>query len=80
MTTTTEDLAALGRVRGLTRSGTAKRIRQAAGITIAEAARAAEVSERAIYRWEGNQSVPHGPAALRYAALLDRLAALGMEG
>jgi DNA-binding transcriptional regulator YiaG len=73
VTETTDDLLTLSRLRALVKSGTAKAVRSAAGLSIAEMARAADVSERSIYRWERAQSVPHGPAALRYARLLDRL-------
>lgn len=73
MTETADDLLALSRLRAMTRAGTAKAVRTAAGLTIAEMARAADVSERSVYRWERGQSVPHGGAAHRYADLLDRL-------
>lgn len=73
MTETADDLLALSRLRAMTRAGTAKAVRTAAGLTIAEMSRAADVSERSIYRWERGQSVPHGEAARRYAKLLNHL-------
>lgn len=73
MTETPDDLLALSRLRAMAKAGTAKAVRTAAGLTIAEMARAADVSERSIYRWERGQSVPHGDPARRYADLLDHM-------
>lgn len=70
---TPEDLLALSRLRAMTKAGTAKTVRTGAGLSIAEMARSADVSERTIHRWERGHTVPHGPAALRYARLLERL-------
>lgn len=73
MTETPDDLLTLSRLRAMANAGTAKAVRTGAGLSIAEMARTAQVSDRSIYRWERGLSVPHGDAALRYARLLDRL-------
>lgn len=72
-TTTTEDLRALRRVRALVASGAAQAMRVNAGLTFAEVARAANVADKTIRRWEARERVPHGAAALRYLAVLDAL-------
>lgn len=73
MIETPDDLLVLSRLRAMAKAGTAKAVRTAAGLSTAEMARAAHISERSIYRWERGHTVPHGPAALRYARLLDQL-------
>lgn len=73
MPTTTDDLLALRRVRALVRSGSAMAVRVSAGLSRSEVARAAQVSERALFRWEKGERVPHGDAALRYGRVLDVL-------
>lgn len=73
VTETADDLMALSRLRAMAKAQTMTAVRTAAGLSIAEMARTAGVSERSIRRWECGQSVPHGSAALRYARLLDRL-------
>jgi DNA-binding transcriptional regulator YiaG len=70
---TAQDLVTLSRLRGLVKSGTARAVRAAAGLSIAEMARAAQVSTRSIQRWERGQTTPHGDAAVRYGRLLDQL-------
>ena len=67
------ELQALKRVRSLAKSGTARAIRVGNGISRTELAREARVSTRSIYRWENGETLPHGPAALRYAAALNSL-------
>lgn len=70
---TTDDLLALRRVRALVKSGSAHGVRVAAQLSRAEVARAAQISERALFRWEKGERLPHGAAALRYGRLLDAL-------
>jgi DNA-binding transcriptional regulator YiaG len=67
------DAVKLTRVRRLAASGAARAIREAAGLSLTEAANSAEVHRLTIYRWEHGQRRPHGEAALRYLALLERL-------
>jgi transcriptional regulator with XRE-family HTH domain len=63
----------LARVRDLVRTGVARSIRVAAGISLSELAREIGVSPAAVCRWEANQRTPRGPAAVRYGEALDAL-------
>lgn len=65
----------LARVRRQTEDGTARRIREDSGLSQAEVARVCEVTPGAVARWEVGERAPRGRAALRYAKLLDELAA-----
>jgi DNA-binding transcriptional regulator YiaG len=64
----------LSRVRAQATSGEAKRIRVAAHLSELDFARVLKVHHTTIGRWERGERLPTGDAALRYAALLDRLA------
>jgi DNA-binding transcriptional regulator YiaG len=66
---------ALVRVRAAVRSGAAKRVRQAAGLTKIEVARSIGTSHACVSRWEDKKRVPQGQPAIRYLRLLERLAA-----
>lgn len=72
--TDSPDLVALSKARRLARSGTARMIRSNAGISLAELAAGVGVSPSTVFRWETGLRSPHGAAALRYVALLDRIA------
>jgi DNA-binding transcriptional regulator YiaG len=48
-------------------------IRQEAGLSLNEIARAVGCSHVAVQRWETGKRAPRGDAALRYGALLDAL-------
>lgn len=78
MTTTTptrpEDLASLARVRAILASGEAQEIRERAGISRAELARALQVDRLTVRRWEMGITRPQLDDALRLAAILDLLA------
>lgn len=69
----TQELSALASVRGLSRSGAARSIRLAAGLSLPEVAEACGVAACTVYRWERGQRAPRGEPALRYAALLGSL-------
>jgi len=69
------DALALVRVRALVRSGAARRVRQAAGLTKVEVARSIGTSHACVSRWEDGLRVPQGAPAIRYLRLLERLAA-----
>lgn len=71
--TTASDVAALAWVRRACRAGEACRIREAAGVTLAEVARVCRVTAAAVSYWERGQRVPSGAPALAYARLLQRL-------
>jgi DNA-binding transcriptional regulator YiaG len=49
-------------------------IRSNAEISLAELAAEVGVSPSTIFRWESGIRSPHGPAAVRYVVLLDRIA------
>jgi DNA-binding transcriptional regulator YiaG len=63
----------LVRVRKLAASGAARAIRQAAGLSLAELARAAEVDKSTVWRWEMRRRRPRGAAAERYLRVLEDL-------
>jgi DNA-binding transcriptional regulator YiaG len=71
MTTSAERLQAL---RERTASGQAREIRMAARLTQSDIARSVGVHFSTLSRWESGERLPRGDAALRYGALLDRLA------
>lgn len=66
-------LLRLARLRTLITSGEAKRIREAADVSIGEAARASGLSESTVWRWEQGHRRPRGESALAYADLLETL-------
>lgn len=66
-------LAEVAKVRALLRSGAARSIRVAAGISQAEVAADLGVSGATICRWERGNRMPRAPIALRYGALLHEL-------
>jgi len=66
-------LTDLARARQLATNGDGKRIRKQAGLSGAEVARGIDISTSTLWRWEAGQRAPHGPAALRWVALLDQL-------
>ncbi|MGH9090201.1 MAG: helix-turn-helix transcriptional regulator [Acidimicrobiales bacterium] len=80
---TTLDALQIGEVslvRGLLRSGEARQIRLAAGVSPAEVAKAAGVDPATIWRWEHGHRAPRTDAALRlapvYRAAAEAVAAL----
>jgi transcriptional regulator with XRE-family HTH domain len=71
-----EQLLRLARGRALARTGDARRIRMAAGVSARELARAVEVAPSTLARWERGETRPRGDAGLRYEAALGALADL----
>lgn len=69
----TETLPELVRVRELVRSGAARSIRVAAGLSLGEVAESVGVAPATVWRWEHGDRVPRGDAALRYGELLQAL-------
>lgn len=57
-------------------TGTARAIRETAGLSLAEVAREVGVTKAAVSRWETGKRVPRGEAAVAYARLLRALAGL----
>lgn len=72
--TPTRTAERLARVRTLAVTGQAEQIRVTAKLSKGDAARAVGVEPTTIGRWERGLRTPTGGAALRYEALLDRLA------
>jgi DNA-binding transcriptional regulator YiaG len=68
-----EETMRLVLVRRMAASGAAKAIREAAGLSLSEAAAGAGVATMTVWRWENNSRRPSGAAALRYLALLEEL-------
>jgi DNA-binding transcriptional regulator YiaG len=68
------DALRLTRMRLLAQTGAARAMREAAGLSLSEAAASARVNRVTIFRWEHQQRRPHGDAALRYLELLEELA------
>lgn len=67
------ELVDLAKVRGLVRSGNARYIRLARGLSVGEVARGVGVAKATVSRWEAGQRIPRGAAALRYGQLLESL-------
>lgn len=68
-----EQLLDLVSARALAKSGEARHIRTAAGLSLADVGGAISVSAATIQRWENGLRKPYGEAALRYGALLAAL-------
>lgn len=67
------NLEALSRVRRLCRSGGARSIRQASGVSLREVADAIGVKANTVQRWEVARRMPRGDHALRYLEQLELL-------
>jgi DNA-binding transcriptional regulator YiaG len=67
------DALKLTRMRHLAQTGAARAMREAAGLSLTEAAASARVNRVTIHRWEHGQRRPHGEAAIRYLELLEQL-------
>jgi transcriptional regulator with XRE-family HTH domain len=74
---TIDDAEALRHVRNLTATGAARLIRHHAGLSLREVADVVGVDTSTVWRWERDERRPRGDAALRYAALLDRMTKKG---
>lgn len=67
----------LVRLRRLVSTGAARVIREAAGLSLAEAAAAIGVHKTSLWRWETQSRSPRGDAAARYLAFLDEMTGTG---
>jgi DNA-binding transcriptional regulator YiaG len=70
---TVNDAMALAQLRADVVSGRVREIRERARLSQPEIAQAIGTSATAVSQWEAGRRLPRGPAALRYAALLDEL-------
>lgn len=68
------DVGLLIEAREACRSGRARRLRVAAGLSQSELARACDVSEGAIHRWETGTRRPTGKRAIAYGRVLREIA------
>jgi DNA-binding transcriptional regulator YiaG len=68
------DAKELARVRHLAETGAARAIREAADVSLAEAAAPVRVDRSTISKWERGLRRPRGEAAIRYLRLLEELA------
>lgn len=68
------ELAAIARIRADLRSGAAREMRAASGISASEMADAVGVSRQAVSAWEAGRSVPSAPHALAYGKALAAVA------
>lgn len=80
MAMNTDDVLALAWLRTQLANGTARRLRDQAGLRGTEVAEAAGVSCATLQRWEAGHQSPRGEPALRYAQLLSRLAQRADDG
>ena len=67
---TIEQLTALMDIREMAKSGRAREIRRAAGLSVHELGAAVGVAGATVARWEVGDRRPHGDAALRYASVI----------
>ncbi|MGW0169526.1 helix-turn-helix domain-containing protein [Streptomyces sp. NPDC003343] len=69
----TAQLLRLAEVRAAVSSGEARRLREAADLSISEIAHACGVDQSTVWRWERGVRKPRGRLALAYGELLDSL-------
>ena len=75
-----EEIMLLAQARKRVRDGTSARdIRRAAGVTLADMAKALGVDESAVSRWENGNRKPRGDVAIRWAELLAELTRMSDE-
>jgi DNA-binding transcriptional regulator YiaG len=73
VTITSRSVQHLAEARALLASGEARRIREAARLSLTDVAGAVGADYSSVGRWERGERVPRGPAAIKYARLLTRL-------
>jgi transcriptional regulator with XRE-family HTH domain len=69
------DVQQVAWVRRLAHNGSARVIREGAGLSASEVARELGVSPAAVSRWERGKRTPRGKSAEEWAALLRKLSA-----
>lgn len=69
----TAQLLRLADVRAALSNGEARRLREAADLSISEIAHACGVDQSTVWRWERGMRKPRGEAALRYGQLIEDL-------
>lgn len=73
VTTSSRNVQGLAAARALVLSGEARRVRVAASLSLVAVSRTIGADPSAVGRWERGERTPRGPAALRYAQLINRL-------
>lgn len=68
-----EQVLALARARRYAQDGTARAIREAHGLSLANMAEGIGVVTATIWRWEHGETEPRGMAAVRWCQLLEDL-------
>ena len=71
--TSTRQIQELVQLRRALTDGTARRLREQAGLSLTDVARPAGVTASTISRWESGLRVPRTAQALRYAEVLKAL-------
>ena len=74
----TDDVLVLALMRRLVSDGSARALREQAGLSLSDVARAIDTSPTTIWRYERGRR-PHGDVAQRYARLLAQLADLQLS-
>jgi transcriptional regulator with XRE-family HTH domain len=69
----TSPMMLLVEVRSLCASGEARRLREAAGLSLADIAVDARTTPTNVSRWERGERIPRGEAARRYARTLRKI-------
>jgi DNA-binding transcriptional regulator YiaG len=69
-----DDLARIAAVRAMCRSGEARRIREAARVSLREVGSAIGVDHKAIANWEVGANLPASGHALAYGAAINAIA------
>jgi predicted transcriptional regulator len=72
---TIDTMLMLARARRLSRSGEGRRLREAAGLSVHDVARAADTTAACVSRYERGDRVPHGDTAIRWARVCAAIAA-----
>ncbi len=73
MTTSARTVRRLAEARALVTSDEARRIREAAHLSLVNVGTAVGADPSTVGRWERGERIPRGPAALKYAQLLTSL-------
>lgn len=68
-----ETITRISRVRRWAADGTARALRERAGLSYRDIASEAGIRPATVWRYENGKRKPHGPSALRYLAVLDLL-------
>jgi transcriptional regulator with XRE-family HTH domain len=66
-------ILSLAAVRAAVSSGEARRLREAARLSIGEVASACGVDQSTVWRWERGRRSPRGDKALKYGELIESL-------